>query len=73
MQTFRLSGDVTRACFVEVDAESLDEAITKAEAGEFVVTEEVAKGAAFKFDGTAFDAEGRELTDAEEARAGSTR
>lgn len=63
MQTFRLSGDVTRACFVEVDAESLDEAVSKAEAGEFVVTEEVGKGALFKFDGTAFDAAGHELTD----------
>lgn len=70
MQTFRLSGDVTRACFVEVDADTLGEAITKAEAGDFVVTEEVRKEAIFKFDGTAFDADGRELTDSDEDAVG---
>lgn len=48
---YLLSGDVTHAARVSAAATSEDEAIRKAEAGDFIIEERVEKGATFRFDG----------------------
>jgi hypothetical protein len=49
--TYYLTGDIVHAGVVLVEADSLDEAIAKAEAGEFEVHDEAGKDLAFTFCG----------------------
>jgi hypothetical protein len=48
---YLLSGDVTQAARVSTEAATREEAVRKAEAGDFVIEERVEKGADFTFDG----------------------
>lgn len=50
-QVFVLCGDIIRAGRVLVRAKDKDEAIRKAEAGDFQVHDEAKRGASFVFDG----------------------
>lgn len=59
---FKLAGDILHAGFVEVEADTIDDAIAKAEdSGQFVVLDSDSKNLGFKFSGPAFDEEGKEI------------
>lgn len=51
MTTFLLTGDIAHAGVIAVEAETVDEALDKAEAGEFVVHDETDSCLAFTWDG----------------------
>ena len=53
MTTFRITGDIAHPGVIEVEAETVDEALAKADAGEFVVYDELDDCLAFKWDGNA--------------------
>lgn len=60
MPTFKLSGDLLKAVFVEVEADTLEAAIDKAENGHFKIVDDDGNGE-FTFDGTAFDENDNEI------------
>ncbi len=50
-KTFILVGDILHAGRVQVNAKTFDEALKKAEAGDFVVFNETSKGLGFEWNG----------------------
>ena len=53
MTTFRITGDIAHPGVIKVEAETVDEALAKADAGEFVVYDEMDSCLAFTWDGDA--------------------
>ena len=51
MKRFMITGDICHAGRIDVEADSLGEALLKAASGEFVVHEEAANVLAFQWDG----------------------
>ncbi len=58
---FYLTGDILHPGIIEVEADTLDDAINKAECGEFAIWEEQDNYLAFDWAGQAEDADGHEL------------
>lgn len=58
---FRLYGDICHPGIVEVEADTLDQALDRATDGEFKIIDEQHNCLAFHFAGTALDENGKEI------------
>lgn len=61
MAQWRLSGDILHAGVIVVEADTLDEALNKAEKGEFTVEDEQSDELCFIMDGSIIDKDGEPI------------